>query len=57
MKVLGLHIERKDIGQQRIESAADVLDGFGAEVTARRKGGVAARSELVFTSRHSGIPF
>jgi hypothetical protein len=35
MKVLGFK-EHKNIGQQCIESAADVLDRFGGEVAARR---------------------
>ena len=34
MKVLGLQVKSKNVGQQHIESGADVFDGFGSEVTA-----------------------
>jgi hypothetical protein len=50
MEVLGLNIEREDIGQRRVESAADILAGLCAEVAARRNNGLAARSELVFSN-------
>ena len=49
MKVLGLHIKREHIGQQRIESAADVFDGFDAEIAGRRISGLAARRKFVFS--------
>ena len=49
MKVLGLHIERKNIAQQCSGSAADVLDGSGGEVAARRSSGLAARRKFVFS--------
>jgi hypothetical protein len=54
MKVLGLQIDSKDIGQKRIESAGDVLDGFRAERTGGRRGGPAARSKFVLSSWHCG---
>jgi hypothetical protein len=45
MKILRLHVERKHIGQKRIEGAGDVADGVGAETGRRteRRGGPAVR--------------
>ena len=34
MEVLGLHIQSEHIGQQRVKSAADMFDSFGAQIAA-----------------------
>jgi hypothetical protein len=52
MKVLGLHIETKYIGQQRIEAAGDILDCFGAESAGRCQRNPAAFSKFVLCGWH-----
>lgn len=56
MKVLRLYIESKYIGQQRIEGAGDVFDGFRAKVTGRRQCSPASRSKFVLSSWHLKTP-
>ena len=35
VEILGLEIERENVGQQGVERAGDVLDGVGAEIGRR----------------------
>src|SRR5271168_3667796 len=57
MKVLGLDIKSKSVGEQRIEGAASVFDGFGTELAGSRQCGPATGFQSVLSSRHVSISF
>ena len=50
MKILGLQVQSKYVGQQGIESAADVLDGFGAEFIGCRERSLTPRRDVSLES-------
>ena len=54
VKVLGLQINREDIGLNGVQGTGDVLGGSGFQVSRRRQRGIAAGFE-VFVAGKSGV--